>query len=77
MFIQPEIIFPTSAGTIRRGAKTVAILNTGNDKIMFNGVQIPADSPSINLPPIDASEYKQMEYDPQSSSMMLVIIRTE
>ncbi len=66
---------PTEAGTIARGAKAIGIMNTGTSDILFDGVAIPADSPAVNLPPVTGGEYPALTYDPQASTIILIVVR--
>lgn len=74
MILNPKIIIPTAAGSIPAGAKAIGITNTGNTDIEFNEVVIPAGVPTINAVPVTGGEYKEITYDPLSSSMLIMVI---
>ena len=75
MILKTQIINPTEAGTIAAGAKAIGVTNTGSSDIRFDGTVIPVGVPTVNYVPVTGGEYPEIAYDPQDSSMLIVVIR--
>lgn len=75
MILSTTLTAPSSSGTVSLGATSIAVYNTGSADITFDGATIPSGT-SVNYPPIPGSEYPEITYDPGSSTMLLLVIRS-
>ena len=69
-----KIINPTGAGSITKGAKRLYFKNIGASDATVAGGTLPAGE-FIELPQIPGDVYREIAYDPQSSTLLIVETR--
>jgi hypothetical protein len=68
--VTAKIINTTSVGKIDKGALTVTFTNTGGTAVTVAGDTLDAGD-SETFPAIPGAVYREIDYDPQSSSLRI------
>lgn len=68
--VTAKLISPTAAGVIAKGAITVSFFNTGVNNVTVAGGTLGAGL-SVTFPEIDGAVYREIEYDPGTSTLLI------